>query len=75
MIRRFAIKGYWAGFWFSVVGHILMFLTGQSGIFDAAINAVVSGLLIWGPLGAIIGAVIGAAWRLLHPRPTSLPPG
>lgn len=75
-LTRGAIKGFQFGFGFSIVGHILLLLGGMTDLASAMIDTIVTGVLLWGPLGALLGVGVAFVWQLAHPaprRPTSLP--
>jgi nitrate reductase gamma subunit len=65
---RYVRKGFTWGFYFSILGHIILVLAGWQSFEEAALNTLFSGIFIWGPIGAVSGFLIGVTFILLRRR-------
>ena len=67
-------KGYWYGFWLSVIVYALLTFSGRGDMGTLLVTRPLFGLIVFGPIGALVGAVV----QWLRPpakRPETLPPG
>lgn len=63
-------KGYWYGFLFSVIVYALLTFSGRGDMGTLLVTGPLFGLIVFGPIGAMIGAVV----RWVRPK-AAPPPG